>query len=253
MASLAKGVVHFVRIGTGLPLLYLHNTGGIRQTPAIERLARSRTVYLPIVPGFDGTEPIGGIETMTGLADLMAEFVTDVIGPRCDVLGHSFGGWLAAWLATRHPGTIEQLILVAPAGFRPDGQGGLPSDPAALRRALYSHPEKLSEDKPPTVLAQNRAMLAHYHATAATDWELVEKVGGIDALTLVMIGTNDGVIPAASGHLLKRQIPQLFFVYVYDAAHAVDIDQPNLFAELIEDFLSRGEAFIVNRSTSAAA
>jgi predicted nucleotidyltransferase len=36
-------------------------------------------------------------------------------------------------------------------------------------------------------------------------------------------------------------------VYVYDAAHEVARDRPEAFAELVGDFLERGEAHVVDR------
>jgi pimeloyl-ACP methyl ester carboxylesterase len=41
------------------------------------------------------------------------------LGP-CDVMGHSFGGWVAAALAIAHPELVRGLCLVAPAGIRDD-------------------------------------------------------------------------------------------------------------------------------------
>ena len=43
-----------------------------------------------------------------------------------------------------------------------------------------------------------------------------------------------------------RQIPRAKLVYVYDAGHNIEVDQPEKFVSLIRDFLMRGEAFIVN-------
>jgi pimeloyl-ACP methyl ester carboxylesterase len=240
--------------GSGDPVLYLHSAGGVRISPALERLAQSRRIYLPVLPGFDGSAPDPKLRTMADLADFAAGIMDSAIKRPCDVIGHSFGGWVASWLAVRHPDKLQLLVLVAPAGFRPDGVGGLVADPARLRQLMFAHPENLpADDKPPQAQAQNRAMVQHYHGDTATDRDLLARLGDIGALTLILHGSKDGIIPIASPRLLKERIPRSHLVYVYDAAHAVDVDQPDRWARLVGDFLARGEAFIVNRSGAGAA
>ncbi len=53
------------------------------------------------------------VEVVRQLIDRLA------LGP-CYLLGHSFGGWVAAALAIAHPEYLRGLCLVAPAGIRDD-------------------------------------------------------------------------------------------------------------------------------------
>jgi len=62
----------------------------------------------------------------------------------------------------------------------------------------------------------------------------------------VLFGTKDQVIPASTGRLLKAELPHVYLMYVYDAAHGIEIDQPARFDGLVDEFLRRGEAFIIN-------
>lgn len=211
-------------------------------------------MYAPVTPGFDGTPAHDGVSTMPDLAKLMGDFADAVIGERCDVIGHSFGGWLACWFAVLLPDKLDQLVIEAPAGFRPESVGGLPDDPEELRRRLYTHPENLPpEAKTPEMQARNREMLHHYHGPAAMDQDLAQRLGDIEHLTLILYGTKDGAIPIESPRLLKEKIPRAFLIYVYDAAHNVEVDQPDRFSDLVGDFFARGEAFPVNNSAQAAA
>ena len=70
--------------------------------------------------------------------------------------------------------------------------------------------------------------------------------------TLVLFGTLDGLIPPEMGRLYKERIPHSFLVYVYQAAHAIQWDRPDIYVELVADFLTRGEAFLVPKSREAA-
>jgi hypothetical protein len=45
---------------------------------------------------------------------------------------------------------------------------------------------------------------------------------------------------------LKKRIPSSYLCYVYDAAHNIEMDQPDRFASLVKEFLERAEAFIIN-------
>ena len=248
--ELSSGPLTYHVAGEGPSVIHMHAASGFRETAALAALARSFRIFAPVAPGFDGTPTHDGVGSMEALAHLEAEFADTVIGETSDVIGHSFGGWRATWYTVLHPQRVGQLVLECPAGFREEGVGGLSSDPDELRRRLYAHPEKVPpETKPESMVARNRQLLAHYHGGKAMDDALVDRLGEIEALTLILHGTRDGAVPISSPRLLKSRIPRSFLIYVYDAAHAIEVDQPDYFAGLVEDFLTRGEAFLVNPGT----
>ncbi|HLG72656.1 MAG TPA: alpha/beta hydrolase [Chloroflexota bacterium] len=239
--------------GEGQPVLFLHGAGGVRLTAGLDELAQRFRVYLPTLPGYDGTPTMPGVTSMQELAHLVHGFAKTAIGPTYDVIGFSFGGWLASWLAVLHPESVQQLALVAPAGFRPEGQGGLNFPHEELQRRLFAHPERATgDDKPPEMVVRNREMAIYYHGRVDSDAELIDRLGEIQCLTLIVQGTRDGVIPAESGRLLRRRIRSSYLAYLFDAAHMIDSDQPARLAGLLEEFFTRGEAFIINWSDSAA-
>ena len=248
--ALSSGPLAYHVGGDGPPVIHMHAASGFRATAALEALARSFRIYAPVAPGFDGTPTHDDVASMEALARLQAEFADTVVGETTDVIGHSFGGWLATWYTVLHPQKVGQLVLECPAGFREEGVGGLSPDPEELQRRLYAHPEKVPpETKPETMVTRNREMLAHYHGGKAKDDALVDRLNEIEALTLILHGTKDGAIPISSPRLLKSRIPRAFLIYVYDAAHAIEVDQPEYFTGLVSDFLTRGEAFLVNPGT----
>jgi pimeloyl-ACP methyl ester carboxylesterase len=249
--ALSTGMLDVHSAGSGRPLVFVHSAGGVRLSPALDTLAQRHHLYLPVLPGFDGTTLHEAVRSMSDLADLVADFIRNEIKDPCDVVGHSFGGWVSAWLAVRHPDLVQQLVLVGAAGFRPEGVGGLAGDPADLRRRMFAHPENLpTEQKPQATQARNREMAHHYHGATSMDQALVARLGEIQALALIVHGTKDGVIPTESARLLKEKIPHSVLIYLYDAAHAMDVDQPARFSTLIDSFLTRGESFIVNWGAS---
>jgi pimeloyl-ACP methyl ester carboxylesterase len=247
-AKLSTGNLTFHVAGSGRPLLYLHSAGGVRFTKPLAELAKVNQVFVPVMPGFDGTETHPGIATMRDLANLAAEFIATVIdGEAIDVIGHSFGGRAAAWLAVDHPKLVGELVLECPSGFRPPTVARPSDDPKVVHQQMFAHPEKLpANEKSPQQAAANRKAAAAYHKDVDYESELAERLRDIQSLTLVLAGTLDGRVPVEAGYLLCNRIPDCHLVYIYDAAHNIEVDQPDRFAIVVRSFLDRGKAFIVN-------
>jgi pimeloyl-ACP methyl ester carboxylesterase len=70
---------------------------------------------------------------------------------------------------------------------------------------------------------------------------------------LIVLAGRDELIPAKSGQVLKQRIAFSHLAYIYDAAHAIEVDQPERLLRLVKAFLERGEAYIVNFGDEAAA
>ena len=250
----ARELSYFVG-GAGPDLLYLHPASGFRGSEPLRRLASKFRVWAPIVPGFDGTELQSQIVTLREVADLICEFMKDKISPGpCDVVGHSLGGWIGAWLAVLHPENVDQLVLSAPAGFRGAEAEPLSFEPAEMLKQLYAHPEKRPiDEKSADVVKGNRDSIVHYNAGESRDEPLISRIGEIQCGTLIIHGTKDIRVPVEAVQMLRRQIAHSQLMYIYDAAHGLDIDQPERYGEIIEDFLIRGEAFIVKTSEASDA
>ena len=250
--ALSSGEVSFYAAGEGRPVVYLHPAGGVRWTKVQDELAKSFKLLVPVGPGFDGTPAHPSVKSMKGLAALVGEFIEKTVGGPCDVIGCSFGGYLAAWLAAERAALVDHLVLECPAGFRPKGTGERTSDPEAFRKLLFLHPEKLPpETKTAEQEAGNRKMLPHYGFAADTDEELLARIPSIDKLTLILLGTADRMIPKESVQLLKSRLPHAYLVYIWDAAHAIEVDQPERMLAVLTSFLQRSEGFMVNWGTLA--
>ncbi|MGZ6971230.1 MAG: alpha/beta fold hydrolase, partial [Thermoanaerobaculia bacterium] len=114
------------------PVVLLHGLGADATywTDAARFLARrGRTVILPDAPGSGRSEPPANpagyslavrVAAMDSLARSLA------LG-KFDLVGHSLGGWTAAWYALRFPWKTGRLVLVDAAGL------SLPDDAEAER------------------------------------------------------------------------------------------------------------------------
>ena len=224
------------------PLVYLHPAGGVRPTRVLEKLKP----HQPVFPGFDGTPVDPDITSRKALAQWVARQI-EKLGPPCDVIGCSFGGAVALWLAMQRPDLVDHLVLECPAGLQTIDPK-LRANPAEFRKALFVHPERsIAPAKSKEVEAGNRRMLTHYGAEDGLDGELPERVHEIRKQTLILHGTEDRIIGRESVQLLKSRLPKSFLVYVWDAAHNIEVDQPERMLELVEAFLDRSDAFVVPR------
>jgi pimeloyl-ACP methyl ester carboxylesterase len=248
IVELSSGPATYHVAGDGPPVLYFHSAGGIRYTYALDELAKKFRIYMLVAPGFDSTPTHNGVDSMPALADLAAEFSDTVISEKCDVIGQSFGGFLSVWFTVRHPDKVGFLVPQCPSGFRPpDIPQKPPGTPEEMRTRMFAHPERIpSGEKTPEQQAESRKWANYYHNSVGRDEALVARLGEIECQTLVLQGTKDGMMPPESGQLLAREIPRAKLLYVYDAGHNIEVDQPERFVALIDDFLTRGEAFIVN-------
>jgi len=251
-ADLPSGPVRYLKDGSGPTILHLHPAAGPRVSPVVERLAQRHTVFMPTAPGFNATPMHASVKSMTDLAELMASFVQTVIGGKCDIVAESFGGWVAMWLAAKHPDLVEHLVLQGPAGLRDPGTGGVPADPEGRMRALYSKPELAPpETRSAEVLAATQRARDAYVGDVAFDAELSKALPRIKARTLVVMGTKDTVAPLVVAHRIMAGVPNAHLSFIYGAAHALEFDAPSRVGPLIAKFLERGEAFVVRTPDAA--
>ena len=82
------------------------------------------------------------------------------------------------------------------------------------------------------------------------DDELLDALAHVERLMLILQGTRDAH-PPDGVQRLRRLARSSFLVYVWDAGHALEADQPARVLALIDGFLKRSESFIVNWGTLA--
>jgi len=113
--------IRYLEAGDGAPLVHLHGAGGLRLTPAHELLARRFRVVAFEMPGF-GTSPVNTrTESMPELASTMARAIDKLGLDTFNLMGTSFGGKTALWLALQQTGRVLALVLEAPAAIRQEG------------------------------------------------------------------------------------------------------------------------------------
>jgi pimeloyl-ACP methyl ester carboxylesterase len=256
------GKVQLFRGGEGDPIVYLHSAAGEMAAPplALEDLADDHVVVAPVFPGFGESE---GIEQIDDMEDAVFHLldVFDRLGLEAPVVtGLSLGGWMAAELATRYPDRVSRLVLMNPVGLYVEGSpikeifGRTPAELAEDMFADQSHPmaqmmHALSEftgDVGQQIEVPLELVLPIWKsmsATARLGWDpylhnpkLRRRLPRITAPTLVVQGTEDGILPRAHAEAYTAEIPDARLVDMDNAAHLLVLEKPAEVARLIREF-----------------
>ncbi len=111
-------VSHNYQHGKGQNLVFLHGVDGLPTfTPELEELSKHFSVTALLMPGFGSSGEEHLREEIQKLVfwgwDLLEELKID----NPILVGHSFGGMVAAEMAAAEPRRVSKLVLAAPAGL----------------------------------------------------------------------------------------------------------------------------------------
>jgi pimeloyl-ACP methyl ester carboxylesterase len=241
--------IRYMEAGEGPALVHLHGAGGLRLTQAHDLLARQFRVIAFEMPGFGASPENTRTQSMPELAATMATAAGKLGLDHFNLMGTSFGGKTALWLALQQPERVLAVVLEAPAAIRQKGARPSSGTPEERARQLYAHPERMPAlpVPDPTVQAKQQALVRRL-AGPDRDPDLEARLRDLAAPTLVLFGTYDRLIAPEMGHFYKELIPNCHLVFVYDAGHAIGAERPEAFVEVAADFLERHEAFIISRT-----
>lgn len=244
--------IRYRSAGEGFPLVHLHGAGGLELTPAHSLVARERRVIAFEMPGFGGSPENRRHRKMPDLARTMLAAVASLGVEKFDLLGTSFGGKTALWVAILAPERVQAVVLEAPAAIRPEGE---PPPQAATAEEFtarfHAHPERVpTRPLPdPEQMAKTWPLVMRVIAPDR-DPELEEAMQRLEVPVLVVFGTQDRVIPPEMGRIYKQLLPNCQLLFVYDAGHAITTDRPEAFTEAAVDFLTHHEQYVVNRRST---
>ena len=154
--------IRYMEAGRGAPLIHLHGAGGLRLTPGHDQLSWQFRVIAFEMPGFGQSPENTRTQSMPELAATMAKAVEKLDIDGFNLMGTSFGGKTALWLASQRREKVLALVLEAPAAIRPEGARPASGSPEEMARRLYAHPERVAPIPPvdPAVQAKTRTLVA---------------------------------------------------------------------------------------------
>jgi pimeloyl-ACP methyl ester carboxylesterase len=242
--------IGYERGGSGDPVIVLHHAGGPRFTVSTDRLAEHCDVIMIEMPGWGPTRN-ERTTTLEEMAETIAATIEAIGVAPCHVLGSSFGGAVAVRLVVNHPELVRRLMLESPSFRRSGFQLRSDGPPEDFDRAFRSNPERLPRwQRPSPELVESVFPMVRTLLTGPElDEELDAKLERCQVPTLVMVGDDDGVIPPASASRYIELMPNATLVCLEGAAHDIQGDRPEDFAELAEAFFRGGELVAPSRAT----
>ena len=241
--------IRYMAAGEGPAVVHLHGAGGLRLTAGHDLLSRQFRVVVFEMPGFGASPKNERTRDMPELAATMAKAADALNLEQFNLMGTSFGGKTALWLAILQPERVRALVLEAPAAIRPQDSEPPSGSPEEMASRLYAHPERATPLPPPDpeVRAKTAQLVGRLRGPNR-DVDLETRLPALAVPTLVLFGTLDRVISPDMGRFYKELMPNCHLVFVYDAGHAISSDRPEAFAEVVSDFIERREAFVISRT-----
>src|SRR6267154_2551809 len=256
----ANGTVNAAQSGKGAMFFLFHSLLSDRASfdAVVPKLSQSFRLIIPELPGFGGSQAVGG--NLTAVADRMAEAVRDAAGgDEAIVLGNGYGGFVALQLAIRHPEIAAKLILAdCGAAFSESGREAFRNMAAASRakglsvitdvamRRLFA-PE--FQEKHPDLMRDRREAFLRtdpevFHAACAAlaDLDLRPELGKVTVPVLVLVGEHDEATPPPMSRELAAGLPNARLKVIPGCAHVPQLQSPEIFLDAIGDFLAATKA-----------
>lgn len=197
----------------------------------------------PDLPGFGQSEAPIRPEGVAGYREIVAHLLDRLSLQGAVLIGHSFGGSIAATLAATRPELVSRLVLVNSAGVREDTSDKKikrniarmvrpafkPAFMQPIRRKIYS--VMGAED-----YVARPDLAEHFRRIVAED--ISNYFEQIQQPTLLIWGDADEDTPLADAELMHEGITSSDLVVIPGAGHFSFLDDPEAFIEHVQAFLS---------------
>jgi len=250
--------LHYTRTGGRKPpLILLHGlmTKGLCWTSLAQALEPEYDVIMPDARGHGQSSVPNYGYRYENHADDIAGLIRALQLPPAFLLGHSMGGMTAAVVASRHPALLRGLILADPTFLSPQVQREVwdnnvaeqhrqmlgKSEEEIVAEARVRHPNRSAETLALFAQARLQTSLRAFDVLMPPNPEYRPLVRELRVPTLLVFG-DKGIISAAVAEELQRLNPRLQAEQLRAAGHALQLDQPERFAALVQNFLREESA-----------
>lgn len=246
--------LQLIKGGTGEPLLVLHeemgHPGWLRFH---EALAQNYTLYIPSHPGFGKSQRLDWIMNMRDLATWYLDALDELGLSQVNAVGLSFGGWLAAEMATMCPHQFKKLVLVSAPGIRPPTGEIFDmflvvaksyittsfADPASTPEFQQICPDTPSPE-------QLEAWEIAREEACRLTWRPYMHYPGLPHLlrrikrlpTLILWGRQDAIVPLSAAQVYHEGIQGSRLEVLNNCGHRPEIERADEFVRLVREFLA---------------
>lgn len=194
-----KQSVHYFQSGkrSGWPVIFVHGTPG--DPSMFKRYLQNPIPGTRIVavarPGFGHTEPRRVTPSLRKQAAALAPFLSQAGERKPILVGHSYGGPVAAQAAADYPELVHAVVIIA-GSLSPDLEG-----PLWWRRPFALSPMRWVIGR--SLYTSNREIIALRGELE----QLGPRLKEIQAPVYIMHGTNDWLVPYENTDYMKEMIP----------------------------------------------
>jgi branched-chain amino acid transport system permease protein len=248
--------IHYRQGGQGKqPLVFVHGNYASSRwwVPQLERLPEGARGYALDLRGVGGSRasPPRRELTIGDLASDLGQFLDALRLNDPILVGHSLGGVIVTEYALRRPNTTRGLVLVDTGP-----PNGLPlaalAEPfalpfklksralmqTALRQAGAPHRGRLAKELVDDALATDPDQYVAF-SRAVADWNVEAQLPRLRVPSLLVWGKGDRLLPPRIGRRYLELLPQARLVTLPGAGHSPHVEQPDEFAAVLGDFLTR--------------
>jgi pimeloyl-ACP methyl ester carboxylesterase len=247
---LAGSIYYHTFKGTDLqtnPVVFIHGAGGSHQVWPLElRRLSSWQTFAPDLPGH-GRSPGRGSLSVAGFAHSLLEWMHALNLPPAVLVGHSMGSAIAITLALDHPERVSGLALFGAAprlSVNPqilaDSARPLTSHKAVAALVSYGFSQTSRSDLRQEVekqMLQARSKVLNSDLQACDAFDATDRLAEISCPVLMVSGEEDRLTPLRHALFMAASIPGARLESVPSAGHFVMLEQPQLTAAILSDFL----------------
>jgi pimeloyl-ACP methyl ester carboxylesterase len=241
--------IRLLDAGQGDPVLFLHGAGGLFWDPLLDAIAASHRVVAPEHPGAGDSQGLEHVEDLWDLVLYYNELLDALELPRVSIVGHSFGGMVAAEIAATNPERVDKLALIAPIGLWLDDHpvpdiSGVP--PERIPELVLADPQGPVAALMPAPDPSNPESLFKAAMTLASilqfiwplpDKGLSKRLYRVKAPTLLVWGAQDKLVDPAYGEAFAAAIAGARLEVIDGAGHLPNLEQPEQTIRVLTEFL----------------
>ena len=239
--------------GDGEPLVFFHGPFGQEWSGFLDDLATSKRVF---APAHAGSRDLSDLAILDNLWDLLLYYddIFAALGLKTfDLVGHSFGGMVAAEYAATYPDRVRKLVLIDAMGLWNDNHPvadhllASPKTQAQLRFHNLDNPavSKILETSS-NQSDEQAAATVRYLALGSTshfihpipERGLRRRLRRIAAPTLIVWGAEDQLTPRIYADEFASAISNSRLEIVPDAGHTPYVEQQGAVSAAVRNFLS---------------
>ena len=246
--------------GKGKPLVLIAGLGSDSQSwqPALLEFAKHFKVIVFDNRGIGRTKyPQDNFDIRTMAQDTVS-LIDELEVERCDILGHSLGGYIAQEVAINHPQKVNRLILASTSAFTCERNKFLFTNLLRLLEEGIEYELFLREfffwiftprffNNNTNVDSAIKYLLDYPYpitlegfrkqAEVINEFRSLDRLDRVKAETLVIAGEKDILITPEEAKMLSEKIANVKLVFLENAAHSIHMEETENFVKCIVDFL----------------